>query len=219
MSLPAYANSRPTFPELYERALVGPLFHPFAEVLLDRVALAPGDRVLDIGCGTGIVARLARTRLGGKGRVAGIDLSPQMLDVARRVAPDIEWREGNAGALPLKDGETFDVVVCQQGLQFFPDKPAAAREMRRALAEGGRLVVATWLPLEDVPFCLALHRNAERHLGPFVDPRHGFGDPDAVNRCSWTPACETFASRPSRSSSVSRTRPSLLVSTPMRSWA
>jgi ubiquinone/menaquinone biosynthesis C-methylase UbiE len=180
MTLPAYANKQPTFPELYEGSLVGPLFQPFAEVLLDRVGLAPGDRLLDIACGTGIVARLAKTRLGARGHVVGVDLSPQMLAVARTAAPDVEWREGNASALPLHDGETFDVVTCQQGLQFFPDKQAAVREMRRALGAGGRLAVATWRPLEDIPFFLALHRNAERHLGPFADARHSLGDANAV---------------------------------------
>jgi SAM-dependent methyltransferase len=179
MNLPAYANNQPTFPELYERSLVGPLFRPFAEVLLDRIGLVPGDRLLDIACGTGIVARLAKARLGTTGHVVGVDISPQMLAVAQAVAPDVEWREGNAGALPLRDG-TFDVVVCQQGLQFFPDKPGAVREIRRALAPGGRLAVATWRPLEDIPFFHALHRNAEQHLGSFVDARHSLGDESAV---------------------------------------
>ncbi|TJW75951.1 MAG: methyltransferase domain-containing protein, partial [Mesorhizobium sp.] len=102
-----------SFPEMYERWLVGPLFRPWAEVTFDEVKLAPGHRVLDIACGTGIVARVARERLGAAGYVAGIDISPDMLAVARGVAPDIDWRAGNALALPLGDGEQFDVVVCQ----------------------------------------------------------------------------------------------------------
>jgi ubiquinone/menaquinone biosynthesis C-methylase UbiE len=97
------------------------------------------------------MARVARQRLGETGYVVGVDISPDMLAVARAVEPAIDWREGNASGLPLRDGEQFDVVVCQQGLQFFPDKPAAAAQMRRALAKGGRLAVATWRPDDEIP--------------------------------------------------------------------
>ena len=173
MSLPI---AQLTFPEIFEQALVGPLFRPFAELILDDVALADGDRVLDVACGTGIVARLAKARVGQTGAVVGVDLSAPMLTVARRVAPDIDWREGDAGALPLRDGEQFDVVFCQQGVQFFPDRPAAAREMHRALVPGGRVAVSTWRPDDEIPFGRELRRVAERHLGPIVDRRHSFGD-------------------------------------------
>lgn len=178
-SLPAYANNQQSFPALYERWLVGPLFRPWAGILLDRLRPAPGERALDIACGTGIVARLAHERVGG-GIVVGVDVSPGMLEVARGAAPDVTWREGSALDLPLADTEQFDVVTCQQGLQFFADRPAAARQMRRALAPGGRLGVATWLPLDQVPMFSALHEVAERHLGPIVDQRHAFGDGAAV---------------------------------------
>lgn len=177
MTLPAYAMNRESFPEIYERELVGPLFRPWAEILIERTAVSAGDRVLDVACGTGIVARLARERTGDGGRVVGVDLSPAMLAVARAVAPaGIDWREGNAGALPVDDAERFDVVICQQGLQFFPDRTAAIGEMRRVLAPNGRLAVAAWCPLGDNPFFGDLHRVAERHLGPIVDQRHAFGD-------------------------------------------
>jgi len=182
MSLPAYAMNLSSFPELYERWLVGPLFRPWAKVLLERAGLAAGDRVLDVACGTGIVARLAKERLGDNSHVAGVDVSPQMLAVARAVAPRVDWREGNAAALPVDDRERFDVVVCQQGLQFFPDKPTAVREMRRVMVSGGRLVIATWRSLEHTPFFRELHRVAERHLGTVDDRRHGFGDPAALER-------------------------------------
>jgi SAM-dependent methyltransferase len=104
-----------------------------------------------------------------------------MLAVARAIAPEIRWREGRAEALPLEDGEQFDVVICHQGLQFFPDKPAAAREMRRALAPGGRVAVGTWRPLEEVPLFAALHAVAIRRLGPIHDQRHSYGDPTAIS--------------------------------------
>jgi ubiquinone/menaquinone biosynthesis C-methylase UbiE len=165
-----------SFAEMYERWLVGPLFRPWAEVTFEEVKLSPGERVLDIACGTGIVARTARERLGAASYVVGIDINTEMLGVARTVAPDIDWRVGNASALPLHDGEQFDVIVCQQGLQFFPDKPAAAAQMRRALSRGGRLAVATWRPDEEIPFFRDLRRVAERFLGPIVDLRHSFGN-------------------------------------------
>ena len=182
MSLPVHAMNASSFPEMYERWLVGPLFRPWAEVLLDRARPVPGERVLDVACGTGVVARLARERQHGDGQVVGVDVSPQMLAVARANAPQIDWREGSAEALPLDAAERFDLVLCQQGLQFFPDRPAAAREWKRALRRGGRLAVAVWRSLEQTPFFRDLYRVAERRLGPFVDRRHAFGDPAALER-------------------------------------
>jgi ubiquinone/menaquinone biosynthesis C-methylase UbiE len=180
MTPPAYAMNPSSFAEMYEGWLVQPLFRPWAEMLLERVPLAAGNRVLDVACGTGIVARLAKQRLGDASSVTGVDLSAQMLEVARAVSPGVDWRQGNALALPFAASEAFDVVFCQQGLQFFPDKLAAAREMRRVLAPGGRLGVATWRPVEEIPFFLALQRVAERHLGTIVDSRYAFGDATAV---------------------------------------
>lgn len=177
-----YTESMASFAELYERYLVEPLFGPWADVMLRRVQLVAGQRMLDVACGTGIVARLAQESLGQAVRIVGVDLNPQMLAVAREIAPAIDWRQGNAGALPVEAGEQFDVVVCQQGLQFFPDKLAAAREMRRVLAQDGRLAVATWSPLDQIPFLQELHRVAQWHLGPVVDRRHGFGDPTELER-------------------------------------
>ena len=180
MSLPAYANNQQGFPAMYEQWLVGPLFRPWAEVLLDRVRPAPGERVLDIACGTGIVARLAHERVGPAGATVGIDVSPGMLDVAKSVAPAITWLQGSALDLPLPVESRFDVVLCQQGLQFFPDRPLAAQQMRGVLAPGGRLGVATWRPSAEMPTFEALQAVAERRLGPIVDQRHAFGDGAAL---------------------------------------
>jgi SAM-dependent methyltransferase len=182
MTLPAYAMGQASFPEMYERWLVGPLFRPFAEDLLARVEPAPGDRVLDVACGTGIVARLAKERLGERSQVVGIDVSGPMLEVARTIAPSVDWREGNAASLPVAAGEKFDVVYCQQGLQFFAAPEDATREMRRVLAAGGRLAVATWLGLEENPIFADLHRVAERRLGAIEDKRYALGDANAVKR-------------------------------------
>ena len=118
--------------------------------------LARGDRILDIGCGTGILVRLATERLSGTKQAVGVDLSPAMLAVARTMASGIDWREGDAAALPLHGAEQVDVVVSQQGRQFFPDKPAAVREKRRARAANGRLAVSTWRPDEGFSVLLEL---------------------------------------------------------------
>ena len=163
-----------SFAEMYEHVLVSPLFSRWVDDLFQRTRLTAGDRVLDVACGTGIVARQAQDRVGPSVRVIGVDPNAAMLAVARQVAPEIDWREGNATSLPIGDGQV-DVVFCQQGLQFVPDKLAAVRDMRRVLAAGGRIAVATWVPIEDVPLCRDMHAVAERHLGPIVDQRHSFG--------------------------------------------
>jgi ubiquinone/menaquinone biosynthesis C-methylase UbiE len=171
-----------TFTEIYERVLVKPLFRPFAEQLIARVAPNRGDSVIDIACGTGIVARVARERLGPDARIVGVDVAPAMLAVARSVDQSIDWREGNAVSLPVSGDEHFNVLTCHQGLQFMPDKPAAIREMRRVLAPGGRVAIATWLPLEDLPGMRELNAVAEKHVGTIVDSRHSFGDATALKR-------------------------------------
>jgi ubiquinone/menaquinone biosynthesis C-methylase UbiE len=162
---------------MYEQALVRPIFEPWVEDLLADVDLTLGDRVLDVACGTGVVARRAKGRLGETGTVVGVDVNPQMLAVARRVAPTIDWREGDAAALPLRKGEQFDVVLSQQGFQFFADRAAAARQVRRALVEGGRLGVSVWRPDEESPVLRQLREVAERHVGPISDRRHALGEP------------------------------------------
>ncbi len=170
------------FTDIYERVLVGPLFRPFAEELLRRAGLAAGDSLIDIACGTGIVARIARERLGPGARTVGVDLAPAMLAVARSVAPSIDWRHGDAVSLPVADGERFTVATCHQGMQFMPDKAAAVRQMRRVLAPNGRVAIATWCSLEDAPGMIELNAIVERHAGRIVDARHSFGDPHALQQ-------------------------------------
>jgi ubiquinone/menaquinone biosynthesis C-methylase UbiE len=133
--------------ELYERYVARYILGPWAPLLVDTACLAEGERVLDVACGTGLVARAAAKRVGSAGRVVGVDLNPAMIGVARSLpvpagAP-IEWLERDALDLRFED-VSFDVVLCQQGLQFFPDKAAAMREMRRVLKHGGRLALSVW---------------------------------------------------------------------------
>jgi len=171
-----------TFAEMYERFLVEPLFRPFAEQLLERTRPTASDSTLDIACGTGIVARLARLKLGRGAKVVGVDVSGPMLAVAGGVDSTIDWREGNATALPVPADERFSIVTCHQGLQFVPDRAGAAREMRRVLRSGGRIAIGTWLPIEDIPFVRDLDQIARQQLGPFTDSRHSCGDGKALAR-------------------------------------
>jgi SAM-dependent methyltransferase len=169
-------SSAPSFADIYERQLVGPLFRPWAERLLERGALRAGENILDVACGTGIVARLARQRLGPASRVVAVDKSPVMLGTARTLDTTIDWREGDALALPLDGTERFDAVFCQQGLQFFADKLTGLREMRRALVPGGRVVLGVWRSADENTLFGGLDRVAEQFVGTFHDPRHGFPD-------------------------------------------
>jgi SAM-dependent methyltransferase len=153
--------------EIYERGLVPAIFASWAATLIEQAALQPGERVLDVACGTGVVARQAAQHVGPTGKVIGLELHADRLAVARSLSQlpgvSIEWQEGNALALPFS-AETFDVVLCQQGLQFFSDRPAALREMHRVLLPGGRVVLSVWGPLERSPGHAALVRALECHL-------------------------------------------------------
>ena len=131
----------------YERYVARYILGPWAPVLVEAAGVASGERVLDLACGTGVVARVAAARAGPGGRVVGIDLNPGMIAVARAspapAGAPIEWIEGSALDLALPDA-SVDGVLCQQGLQFFPDRPRSMREMRRVLRSGGRIALAVW---------------------------------------------------------------------------
>ena len=154
--------------ENYERYFVPAIGGPLAELLVAAAALRPGERVLDVACGTGVVARLAADRVGPAGTVAGADVNGGMLGVARTVAVSsgrtIQWYETAAEAMPLPDG-AFDVVFCQLALQFFADKAAALREMRRVLARGGRAYVSVPAP---TAFFDVLEQAVTQHVGAAI---------------------------------------------------
>jgi ubiquinone/menaquinone biosynthesis C-methylase UbiE len=131
----------------YELVMVPAVFAPWAKDLLETAALAPGMRVLDVACGTGVVARLAAPQVGPAGRVVGLDSNEAMLAVARAQptsgGAQVEWWQGDAIKLPFPD-EQFDRVLCQHGLQYMPDRTTALREMKRVLAPSGRLALSVF---------------------------------------------------------------------------
>ena len=129
--------------ENYQRYFVPFIGDPVAKDLIETAGLQAGERVLDVACGTGVVARIAAEHAGPSGSVAGLDAHPGMLTVARAATPpgiSIEWYEAGAEAMPLPD-DSFDVVLCQMGLQFMSNKESALREMRRVLRRDGRIYI------------------------------------------------------------------------------
>ncbi len=166
--------------QTYEEYFVPYQFRPWTEELLERAKPQPGERVLDVACGTGIVARMVAQRTNGQAQLAGLDLSPAMLEVARSAATregaQVAWHEGSAAALPFPDG-SFDLVLVQQGLQFFPDKAAAAGEMYRVLDVGGRAVTSTWTDIANNPFFEVFAGVIQKHLGtPALHTPFSLGD-------------------------------------------
>ena len=151
--------------EQYEAAFVPAIFAEWAPLITAVAGVAPGQRVLDVACGTGIAARTVADRLAGTGQVTGVDLNPGMLTVARRVRPDLEWKQGDAADLPFGD-DSFDTVVCQMALMFFPDRRAAVREMARVTRPGGTVALAVPAALADQPAYRPFVEAAVRHAGP-----------------------------------------------------
>jgi SAM-dependent methyltransferase len=134
----------------YENLFVPALFQEWAPRVLDAADIGSGQRVLDVACGTGILAREASARVGPNGSVTGLDASAGMLSVAERLAPAVKWHQGLAQSLPFPD-RSFDAVVSQFGLMFFADRIKSIREMLRVLVPGGHLAVAVWDSLDHIP--------------------------------------------------------------------
>lgn len=159
------------FPAVYEELNVPGFFDVFTTALLDRADPQPGERMLDVATGTGIVARRARERCPSLARIVGLDLTPGMLAIAREMAAgaDAEFVEGDAGTLAFEHS-SFDLVTCQQGLQFFPARPAAVAGIHRVLAPGGRAVIATWCELESSAAHTAFTAALDAHLPELAGP-------------------------------------------------
>lgn len=173
----------PEAAEAYESAFVPRLFGEWAQLMVGSAAVEPGNRVLDVACGTGIVARLAAESVGQEGRVVGLDLNQAMLDVARRLGSGIEWRQGDAANLPFSD-DAFDIVFCQAALMFFPDPAAALREMARVVDPNGTVAIQVWDRTADQPAYRPFIEVAARHAGAeavsILSAYFALGDLDAL---------------------------------------
>lgn len=160
-------EQQPSPAQLFEQFFGPSLFVPWTRVLLGHADPKPGERVLDLACATGIVAREVAPVVGEEGDVVGVDLNPEMLAVAQQKAAEegvrIEWRLSDAADLDLPDG-VFDLALCQQGLQFFEEPEAALRETVRVLDDGGRLALNVWQPLTGHPVYRALLEAEACHL-------------------------------------------------------
>lgn len=185
MTTATYRNFSGSAAETYEQFFVPAIATPVSTELLNAAALQAGEAVLDVACGTGLISRLAAAAVGATGSVAGVDLAPDMIEVA--AAGDqpegalIEWHQGDAVSLPLPD-QSYDVVLCQMGLMFIENKAAAVAEMHRVLKSGGRVVINTpgriQPPFEKMESAIAEHINPE--LGRFVRAVFSMHDPAAL---------------------------------------
>ena len=166
--------------EIYESRFVPALFAQWAPLVVDQATVTEGQRILDVACGTGVVARAAADRVGPHGLVVGLDLNPGMLAVARRIRPDLDWCLGDAGTLPFPD-DTFDAALCQMALMFFPDRRRSLAEMHRVAR---RVTVCVPAALPDQPAYGLLVRVAARHAGPeavaLLDTYWSCGDRDEL---------------------------------------
>lgn len=166
--------------ESYEKHMVPVLFGPWAATLVEAARLRPGEHVLDVACGTGIVARKAASTVQPGGEVTGVDFNADMLSVARAAAEQeglvVEWRDSRAEELPFADG-SFDVVLCQFALMFFADQAAALAEMRRVLRAEGRVVLSVFQGIERHPFYGTLDEVIKRRLGmSTIEEIYALGD-------------------------------------------
>jgi len=187
------AQGKPADPALtaaenYEKRVVTYTTGPFTAILLEHANPQPGERVVDIACGTGVVARQVAPRVGRTGDVIGVDINPAMLAVARSLpvqeGASIDWREGSALELPLPD-EAFDLVLCQAGLQFVPDRLKALQEMHRILRPGGRVALSVWRSPEHNPVSQLIWGTIARHLNTSITvltPAMSLGDAEELGR-------------------------------------
>ncbi len=150
---------------IYERQKVNAIFRPLAEATLAGLSVSRSDSVLDVACGTGIVARVIRERIDPVLPVTGVDLNPGMIetaiDLTRDAADAYQWHVADISGMPFPDG-VFTLAICQQGLQFFPDEMIALREIRRVLRFGGQVVLTVWAGPSR--FFIALAEAIARHV-------------------------------------------------------
>ena len=150
--------------DVYEQFFVPALFGQWVDRLLDAASVGAANDVLDVGWGTGIVARGALERVGADGRAAGIDPNAGMLSVARAIEPRVEWHQGTAEELPFADA-AFDRTLSQFAAMFFDDRRRAVDEMMRVTRPGGQVAIATWAAIEQSPGYAAMVELLDRVIG------------------------------------------------------
>jgi SAM-dependent methyltransferase len=178
----------------YRDTLLDPMFRPWAQLLLGETRLTPGERLVDVATGPGTVAQAAAIALGPSGHVTACDISPAMLAIARSVPPQpgaapIDYLESPAAPLSVETGSQ-DVVTCQQGLQFVPDRAAAIAEMSRVLRPGGRVALAVWASIEECPPMAALERAVREQLGDEPADRYRSGPWGQPDGTTWAQSLE-----------------------------
>jgi ubiquinone/menaquinone biosynthesis C-methylase UbiE len=182
MSSASYRDFTGSAAENYQRYFVPLIATPVSRDLLLAADLRPGERVLDVACGTGLISRLAAEQVGAAGTVTGVDIAPDMIEVAKTVQSPatVDWKVADATTLPIPDA-SIDVVLCQMGLMFMENRAAAVAEMRRALVPSGRIAINT---PGRMPFFEQLERAIAEHISPdlggFVSAVFSMNDPDAV---------------------------------------
>jgi len=217
-----------SIPELYDTYLVPLIFEPYAMDIARRLASRHPKRVLEVAAGTGVVTRAIAAALPNDAAIVASDLNQPMIDRAAAIGTDrpIEWRKADAMQLPFADG-TFDAVVCQFGVMFFPDKPKAFAEARRVLAPGGTLLFNVWDRIEENEFANSVTSSLALHFpndppGFLSRIPHGYHDRDAIERdlahggFTEAPLFETLAMR-SRASSAKIPAIAYCQGTPLRS--
>jgi len=186
MSLQSSTADR-TAAEAYERFLLPYIFLPWAERAVKWAAPAQGEHVVDVACGTGVGARIAAPAIGRSGKVVGLDVDAGMLAAAqeqlRNFDVSTEWHCGSALEMPFADS-SFDLCLCLQGLQFFPDRTKGLAEMRRVLKPSGRVVVSVWSSIDRNPGNAAVYRAMEKQGIDTSSPRRGFSlsNPNELRR-------------------------------------
>jgi len=199
-------------PQLYEELMVPLIFAPYAQDLALRVLDRGSVTVLEIAAGTGVVTRELADRLAASTTIVATDLNQPMLDLAARIGTrrPVTWQQANAMQLPFPDA-SFDAVVCQFGVMFFPDRPHAYAQARRVLKPGGAFIFSTWDRIELNPFTDAV-QGAVIDLYPEHPPRfmartpHGYFDPQVIRddlaRAGFR-AAATITTLPARSRAAS----------------